>query len=102
MVGTWSYTLETPQGEFSGTITFEGDASVLEGTFTGPEGEEQALESISFDGTTLSFTVPSDEGSPLSVTVTVEAGTFEGSASVRGQSLSISGERTSAPSATRK
>ena len=102
VVGTWSYTLETPQGEFSGTIALEGDQSGLEGTFTGPEGEEQALESISFDGTTLSFTVPSDQGSPLSVSVTVEEGTFEGSASVQGQSLSISGERTSAPSATRK
>jgi len=102
VVGTWSYTLETPQGEFSGTITLEGDPSGLEGTFTGPEGEEQALESISFDGTTLSFTVPSDQGSPLSVSVTVEDGTFEGSASVQGRSLSISGERTSAPSRTRK
>jgi hypothetical protein len=102
VVGTWSYTLETPQGEFSGTISFEGDQSGLEGTFTGPEGEEQALETISFDGTTLSFTVPSDQGSPLSVTVTVEDDTFEGSASVQGQSLSITGERTSAPSATRK
>jgi hypothetical protein len=102
VVGTWSYTLETPQGEFSGTITFEGDQSGLEGTFTGPEGEEQALESISFDGTTLSFTVPSDGGSPLSVTVTVEDGTFEGSDSVQGQSLSISGKRTSAPSTARK
>ena len=102
VVGTWSYTLETPQGEFSGTITFEGDQSGLEGTFTGPDGEEQALEAISFDGTTLSFTVPSDGGSPLSVTVTVQEDTFEGSASVRGQSLSISGERTSAPSTARK
>jgi hypothetical protein len=102
VVGTWSYTLETPQGEFSGTITLEGDQSGLEGTFTGPEGEEQALESISFDGTTLSFTVPSDQESSLSVSVTVEDGTFEGSASVQGQSLSISGERTSAPSTTRK
>ena len=102
VLGTWSYTLETPQGEFSGTITLEGDQSGLEGTFGGPEGEEQALESISFDGTTLSFTVPSDQGSPLSVSVTVDGDTFEGSATVRGQSLSISGERTSAPDASRR
>ncbi|MFB6246939.1 MAG: amidohydrolase family protein [Salinibacter sp.] len=120
VVGTWSYTLETPQGEVSGTITFEGDASSLEGTFTGPEGEEQVeQEDVLYvaeecvedvlregryddDGTTLSFTVPSDEGSPLSVTVTVKEGAFEGSASVQGRSLSISGERTSAPSETRK
>jgi len=102
VLGTWSYTLETPKGEFSGTISFEGDQSGLEGTFTGPQGEEQDLESIAFDGSTLSFTVPSDQGPSLSVSVQVEDGTFEGSATVRGRSLSLSGERTSAPSETRK
>ena len=102
VLGTWSYTLETPQGEFSGTITFEGDQSGLEGTFTGPEGEGQDLESISYDGSTLTFTVPSDQGPALSVSVQVEDGSFEGSATVRGQSLSLSGERTSSPDQMRK
>ena len=97
VVGTWSYTLETPQGELSGTITIEGDASGLDGTFVGPRGEEQALQSISFDGTTLSFTVDSPQGGSVSVSATVEGETFEGSVSTSGGSFPITGERTGTP-----
>jgi hypothetical protein len=95
LVGTWEYTLETPQGDRTGTLTFEGDASSLEGTITA-QGESEDVESISFDGTTLSFTLPSPQGS-VSVSVTVEDDTFEGTASVGGQSFPISGERTGTP-----
>jgi len=102
VVGTWSYTLETPQGEFSGEITIEGDQSGLDGTFVGPQGDEQSLQSVSFDGTTLSFTVNSPQGGSVSVSVTVEGGTFDGTASTSGGSFPISGERTSGPNATRK
>ncbi len=102
VLGTWSYTLETPQGDRSGTLTFEGDQSGLEGTITNSQGTESELESISFDGTTLSFTVSPEQGPSLSVTVTVEADAFEGSVSTPGPSLTITGERTSAPNAMRK
>ncbi len=98
VLGTWSYTLETPQGDRSGTLTLEGDQSGLSGTLVNAEGDSQELESISFDGTALSFTVSSPQGT-ISATVTVEGDTFEGSVSVGGQSLPISGERTSAPDA---
>ena len=97
VVGTWSYTLETPGGEFSGTITIEGDQSDLEGTFTGPQGDEQEIQSVSFDGTTLSFTVDSPQGGSVSVSVTVEGETFEGTASTSGGSFPITGERTGTP-----
>jgi len=97
VVGTWSYTLETPGGEFSGTLTVEGDQSGLEGTFSGPQGDEQELQSISFDGTTLSFTVDSPQGGSVSVSVTVEGETFEGTASTSGGSFPITGERKSTP-----
>jgi len=102
VVGTWSYTLKTPQGEFGGTLTIEGDQSGLEGTFTGPRGEQQPMESISFDGSSLSFSVSSPQGGSVSVNVTVEDGTFDGSASTSSGSFTITGERTSTPSATRK
>ena len=101
VLGTWSYTLETPQGERSGTLTIEGDASGLEGTITNSQGNESELESVSFDGTTLSFTITPEQGPSLSTTVTVEGDTFEGSVSTPGPSLSITGERTSAPEAAR-
>jgi imidazolonepropionase-like amidohydrolase len=102
VLGTWSYTLETPQGEFSGEITIEGDQSGLGGTFVGPQGDEQPLQSVSFDGMTLSFAVDSPQGGTLSVSVTVEGETFDGSASASGSSFPISGERTSTPSALMK
>ena len=102
VLGTWSYTLETPQGDFSGEVMIEGDQSGLDGTFTGPQGDEQPLQSVSFDGTTLSFTVDSPQGGSVSVSVTVEGDTFEGSASTSGGSFPISGERTSGPNATKK
>ncbi|MFO8099637.1 MAG: amidohydrolase family protein [Salinibacter sp.] len=102
VVGTWSYTLETPQGDRTGTLTFEGDDSGLEGTIVNSQGDETDLESISFDGTTLSFTVPSSEGPSLSMTVTVEDDTFEGSVSTPGPTLSITGERTSTPDASQE
>jgi len=97
VVGTWSYTLETSQGDFSGTIEIEGDASGLSGTFVGPQGDEQNLESVSWDGTTLSFSVDSPQGGTATVSVTVEGERFDGSVSGSGQSFSISGERTSSP-----
>ena len=100
VVGTWSYTLETPQGEFSGTLTLEGDQSGLSGTFVGPQGDSQDISSVSFDGSTLSITVSTPRGS-LSLTVTVEGETFEGTASLGGQSFPVSGERTSAPETSR-
>lgn len=97
VVGTWAYTLESPRGEQSGTLTLEGDQSGLEGTLVGPDGDEQDIESISFDGTTLSFSVPNQDGPALSVSVTVEGDSFEGSVSTPGPTLSITGERTGTP-----
>jgi len=97
VLGAWSYTVETPQGEIDGTITVEGDASGLSGTFVGPQGEEQDLESISFDGTTLSFRVDSPQGNSVSVSVTIQGETFEGTVSTPGGSFPITGERTSTP-----
>jgi hypothetical protein len=97
VLGTWSYTLETPGGERTGTITIEGDQSGLEGTLVNSQGDERELKSISLDGTTLSFAVDSPQGGSVSVSVTVEGDTFEGSASLSGQSFSISGERISGP-----
>jgi len=97
VVGTWSYTVESPQGELSGTMTLEGDASGLTGTFVGPDGEEQEMEALSFDGTQLSFRVEGPGGETASVSVTLEGETFEGSVSSSGESYSISGERTRSP-----
>ncbi len=97
VLGTWSYTLETPQGDLNGTFTLEGDESSLEGTFSGPEGEEEDMQALSFDGSTLSFEVSSPQGDTITVSVTIEEDTFEGSATGPFGSLPITGERVSQP-----
>lgn len=97
VVGTWSYTLESPQGDRTGTLTIEGDESGLVGSISSSEGDEQEIESISFDGTTLSFSIPTSRGPTLSVSVTVEENAFEGTVSTPGGSFPITGERESSP-----
>ena len=97
VIGTWEYTLETPGGERTGTINIEGDQSGLEGTLVNSQGDERELQSLSFDGTTLSFIVQPSQGPSLSVSVTVEGDTFDGTVSTPGPSLDISGERTETP-----
>ena len=97
VTGTWEYTLETPRGERSGTLALEGDPSGLEGTLTNSQGTESELQSVSFDGTTLSFTIQPERGPSLSVSVKVDGDTFEGTVSTPGPSLTITGERTSGP-----
>lgn len=94
VVGDWTMTLETPQGEIDIDITISGDASGLSGTVVGPDGSEEQLESISFDGETLSFVVPGSQMGDARVSGTVEDNHFEGSLSARGTSLDISGQRT--------
>jgi len=95
VVGDWTMTLETPQGEVDIDITITGDASSLSGTVVGPDGSEEQLESISFDGETLSFVIPGSQIGDARVSGTVEGDRFDGSLSASGMSLDISGQRTS-------
>ena len=96
VLGTWQYTLETPQGDVEGELVIEGDETGLEGTFV-VQGEEESVDGLSYDGETLSFSVSSPQGT-LSFRVTVEDETFDGT--VTGDpfgSLPVSGERVSGP-----
>jgi imidazolonepropionase-like amidohydrolase len=95
VVGDWTMTLETPQGEVEIEVTLSGDAGGLSGTAVGPDGSEQQLESISFDGETLSFVVPGSQMGDTRVSGTVEDDRFDGSLSAGGMSFDITGQRTS-------
>jgi hypothetical protein len=95
VVGAWTMTLETPQGEVDIDVTISGDASGLSGTVVGPDGSEEQLESISFDGETLSFVVPGSQMGDARVSGTVEGNRFDGSLSAGGMSLDVTGQRTS-------
>ena len=50
--GNWAYSLDTPQGTFTGVMTFAEAESMLSGTITGDEqpGQTAQLEDITFDG----------------------------------------------------
>lgn len=96
VLGTWSYTVETPQGEMTGSFTIDGDENGLTGSFTGPTGEEQDIRTVSFDGDTLSFSVSSPQGE-INVSTTIQGNTFTGSLSGDFGSFSITGERESSP-----
>ena len=95
VVGTWSYEVETPQGDQSGTLVIEGDESGLSGTISGSDGETTDLEGVSFDGTTLSFSLDSGQGGRLNVSVEIDGTTFDGSVSGPFGSLPMTGEKES-------
>jgi imidazolonepropionase-like amidohydrolase len=99
VVGTWEYTIESPQGELSGTIMLEESGSGLDGTISSPTGQgDEDLQSISFDGASLSFSFDGGDVGDVDVSVTVDGSDFEGSVST-GQfgSFPITGTRTDAP-----
>lgn len=82
VVGTWTYSVETPGGAQTGTMTITGEPGDLDGDITGEDGETTPFQSISLDGNllTLSFTV--DDGLQVTVSGTIEDDEFEGSADV--------------------
>jgi len=99
VVGSWAYTIESPQGELSGTLTFEESGSGLAGTISSPTGDdEEDLRSISFDGTSLSFSFDSGNVGEVDVNVSVDGSDFEGSVSTsQFGSFPITGSRTDPP-----
>ena len=101
-LGTWDYTVSTPGGEASGTIEIARDGDTIAGTISSPQGEATDLKNLSLDGQSLSFEFDGGQqvGGQLSVSVTLDGETFEGSVSVpNAGSFPITGERTSGPEA---
>ncbi len=99
VVGTWEYSIESPQGDLSGTITLEESGSGLEGSISSPTGnDDEDLRGISFDGSSLSFSFDGGDVGEVDVSVTVEGADFDGSVST-GQfgSFPITGSRTDTP-----
>ena len=98
-VGTWDYTVATPQGDVGGTIEVTGEPGDLEGTITSDrESEETDLESLTLSGTTLTFEFDAGETGQVSVTVTVTANAMDGSIEVPNfGSVPLTAERTSGP-----
>lgn len=96
VAGTWEYDIESPQGTLSGTLTLEEQGGGLEGTISSPTGpDSQDLNSVSFDGSTLSFDFDGGQVGEVAVSVTVDGESFEGNVSAgEAGSFPISGSRT--------
>ncbi len=80
--GTWSYTIETPQGG-SGKIVIKDDNGSFSGTISDSTGKENELKNISLDGSSLSFSYETNVGGnsiKVDVTVKIDGDSFEGNA----------------------
>ncbi len=98
-LGTWTFTVSTPQGDSGGTITLTGSDDDLRGTITSDQSsEETEIENATFEGDTLSFSFDGGDVGTVEVSVTLDAGTFDGTATVGDfGSFPIEGTRTAFP-----
>ncbi len=81
-VGTWSYTVESPQGG-GGKITIKDDGGKLSGTISNTAfNANNELQDVSLDGNSLSFSYVIDIGSnkvSIKVTATIDGDSMDGS-----------------------
>ena len=97
-VGTWSYTVSTPEGQIGGTLTLTGSPDDLGGSITSDVLSGTAtLEQVELDGQALTFTFDSGEYGRVDADVTLGGDAFEGTLGVSGETYSIEGTRTSGP-----
>ena len=83
LVGEWDYTLDTPQGVYTGVLTFSESDEGLTGTIgmaDSPVGATLDMEELAFDSETMqvSYTFDSGEFGPMSVTLTLEGDNLDG------------------------
>lgn len=96
--GTWSYTVETPQGAISGTLTITGTPGNLSGTITGAGQDEARLENLELDGAQLSFAFDAGEFGRVTADVTLDGDDLDGTLTTSdGESVPVTGTRTSGP-----
>ncbi len=101
-VGTWSYTVETPQGAISGTLTITGSPGNLSGTITGAGQDEARLEDVELSGSQLSFAFDAGQFGRVTAEVTLDGDSLDGTLTTPdGEAVSIEGTRTSGPDAQR-
>jgi len=60
-VGTWHYTLETPQGD-KGSFTLQEKDGEYSGTLSNPRIREVTLEDVNINGNEISFRYPVSMG----------------------------------------
>lgn len=74
--GTWDFSV--PEANQSGTFTIEKDGDTYSGTLTAADGEIDTMESVSLDGSTLTFTLQVDDVGLATVSGIITGTEFEG------------------------
>lgn len=102
ILGTWSYAVQTPDGEYTGDIDISGEDE-LSITVSNDEDDSDVLtgRDISMEDETLTFTIDIDFGNmvlPGVMELTYDGESFSGSMSIEGMgSMPISGDKISGP-----
>ncbi len=93
--GMWDYSINTPEGEYTGVISINQTESNLQGYIMGDGlNEEVDLTNLQFMDETLSFSFDSGEYGIIDLTVDVDGDAFDGSLVVPGVGeMPVSGTR---------
>ena len=82
LAGAWDYSIDTPQGIFTGVVTFAEAADMLSGTIAAAESPDQAgpLEELMFDSeaSKVSFKFDSGEYGMMVVNLTLDGDALNG------------------------
>jgi hypothetical protein len=63
VVGSWSYSFETPQGDTSGKMIIKNDGGILTGVLTSSDGSPDSdMQDVTFVNGTLTFAISRDAG----------------------------------------
>lgn len=95
-IGTWKLSVMTPNGEETATLILKEAADALAGSVKTSDGQDMRAEKIKLNGTNLTLTVTGTSFS-ADLDVILKGDTLEGTATVSGNALPLTGTRTSKP-----
>ena len=97
--GSWSFTVESPDGEVEGSLTISGSPGDLGGTITTPMGPDPIpLDDVEIEGNLLTFSFSAGPMGTISAQITITDDDMEGTVSGADfGGLPITGTRTSGP-----
>ena len=82
IVGTWSFTVDTPGEKQEGKIILKKDGDEYTGVISTGDDDDEELKNIKLEGNKLSFDFMANDGQiPIAVAVKVEGNTLSGTAS---------------------
>ncbi len=93
VVGTWTYKVETPEGDITGKLIFEKKEGKLVGEVNTDDGEVIPINNIQIkENNVLYFEVDTDYET-LEITLTVKGKAYEGNISSEQGDMPIVGEK---------